>query len=48
MAIVDAIPVYIRSAAAIGFGLIMGFIGLKNMGFVVVDPMAYGKFGVWT
>jgi AGZA family xanthine/uracil permease-like MFS transporter len=48
MAIVGAIPVHLRSAAAMGIGLFLAFIGLKNAGLVVADPVTFVKVGAWT
>jgi AGZA family xanthine/uracil permease-like MFS transporter len=48
MAIVGAIPVHLRAAAAMGIGLFLAFIGLKNAGLVVSDPVTFVKFGAWT
>ncbi len=48
MAIVAAIPVHLRAAAAMGIGLFLAFIGLKNAGLVVADPVTFVKFGAWT
>jgi AGZA family xanthine/uracil permease-like MFS transporter len=43
--IADAIPNNLRLAAATGIGIFLTFIGLKNAGFVVSDPMTYVKLG---
>ncbi|MDQ3235261.1 MAG: NCS2 family permease [Pseudobdellovibrionaceae bacterium] len=48
MAIVGAIPAHLRAAAAMGIGLFLAFIGLKNAGLVVADPVTFVKFGAWT
>jgi AGZA family xanthine/uracil permease-like MFS transporter len=48
MLIIRAIPGHLRSAAAMGIGLFLAFIGLKNAGFVVADPVTFVKFGAWT
>ncbi len=48
MAIVHAIPLHLRSAAAIGIGLFLAFIGLKNAGLVSSDPVTFVKFSGWT
>ncbi len=48
MAIVDAIPVHLRAAAAMGIGLFLAFIGLKNAGLVAADPVTLVKFAAWT
>ncbi len=43
--IARAIPVQLRIAAATGIGLFLTFIGLKNAGFVVADPVTFVKLG---
>jgi AGZA family xanthine/uracil permease-like MFS transporter len=43
--IAKAIPTEIRIAAAAGIGIFLTFIGLKNAGFVVSDPVTFVKFG---
>ena len=40
-----AIPRNLRYAAGVGIGVFLTFIGLKNAGFVVSDPVTYVKFG---
>ena len=44
-AIARAIPNSLRSAAAVGIGVFLAFIGLKNAGFVVGDPVTIVKMG---
>ena len=43
--IAKAIPKEIRIAAAVGIGIFLTFIGLKNAGFIVSDPVTYVKIG---
>lgn len=43
--IARAIPKNIRTAAACGIGLFLAFIGLKNWGLVVADPVTFVKLG---
>src|SRR3989442_3629564 len=43
--IAKAIPVELRIAAAAGIGIFLTFIGLKNAGFIVADPVTFGKLG---
>ncbi|MCI5071469.1 NCS2 family permease [bacterium] len=43
--IVMAIPQNIREALAVGLGLFLAFIGLKNMGVVAPDPDTFVKLG---
>src|SRR6266496_5567603 len=43
--IAKAIPTEIRIAAAAGIGIFLTFIGLKNAGFVVSDPITFVKLG---
>ena len=45
-AIAKAIPHEIRVAAAVGIGIFLTFIGLKNSGFIVSDPVTFVKIGV--
>src|ERR1044071_1080458 len=40
-----AIPREIRIAAACGIGMFLTFIGLKNAGFIVSDPVTFVKIG---
>jgi AGZA family xanthine/uracil permease-like MFS transporter len=43
--IAKAIPREIRIAAACGIGVLLTFIGLKNAGFIVADPVTFVKIG---
>src|SRR5712691_8002134 len=43
--IAKAIPTEIRIAAAAGIGIFLTFIGLKNAGFIVSDPVTFVKLG---
>ncbi|MBI3547849.1 MAG: NCS2 family permease [Elusimicrobia bacterium] len=43
--IARAIPAHLRSAAAVGIGLFLTFIGLKNAGIVTGDPVTLVKLG---
>src|SRR5437870_3747169 len=43
--IAKAIPAEIRIAAAVGIGIFLTFIGLKNAGFIVSDPVTFVKLG---
>src|SRR5438876_5005323 len=43
--IAKAIPSEIRIAAAAGIGIFLTFIGLKNAGFIVADPVTLVKLG---
>src|SRR5215831_18496367 len=43
--IARAIPREIRIAAAVGIGIFLTFIGLKNAGFIAADPITYVKVG---
>lgn len=45
VAIANAIPKNLRSAAATGIGIFLAFIGLKNGGFVAGDPVTFVKLG---
>jgi AGZA family xanthine/uracil permease-like MFS transporter len=40
-----AIPAELRIAAAAGIGIFLTFIGLKNAGFIVADPVTFVKLG---
>jgi AGZA family xanthine/uracil permease-like MFS transporter len=40
-----AIPPNLRTAAAVGIGLFLTFIGLKNAGLVVADPATFVRLG---
>ena len=44
-AIVKALPLSLRSAAAAGIGLLLTFIGLRNAGIVVADPQTLVRLG---
>ena len=44
--IAKAIPAELRIAAAAGIGMFLTFIGLKNAGFIVADPVTFVKLGV--
>src|SRR5690349_19849284 len=43
--IAKAIPAELRIAAAAGIGVFLTFIGLKNAGFIVADPVTFVKLG---
>jgi len=43
--IAKAIPAELRIAAAAGIGVFLTFIGLKNAGFIVSDPVTFVKLG---
>jgi len=43
--IAKVIPTEIRIAAAAGIGIFLTFIGLKNAGFIVADPVTFVKLG---
>src|SRR5438874_13482522 len=43
--IAKAIPAEIRIAAAAGIGIFLTFIGLRNAGFIVSDPVTFVKLG---
>ena len=43
--IAKAIPKELRIAAAAGIGIFLTFIGLKNAGFIVSDPITFVKIG---
>ncbi len=45
-AIVKAIPPGLRAATAVGIGVFLTFIGLRNAGIVVADPVTLVKLGV--
>ena len=46
--ILNAIPLSLKFAIAVGIGLFIAFIGLKNAGIVVADPVTYLKLGDFT
>lgn len=43
--IADAIPENLKLAAATGIGIFLTFIGLKNAGFIVADPITLVRLG---
>jgi len=43
--IAQAMPINIRIAVAVGIGFFLTFIGLKNLGLIVADPVTFVKFG---
>ena len=47
-AVMNAIPMSLKFAIAVGIGLFIAFIGLKNGGIVVQDPATYVKLGDFT
>ena len=47
-AVLNAIPLSLKFAIAVGIGLFIAFIGLKNGGIVVPDPVTYVKLGDFT
>jgi AGZA family xanthine/uracil permease-like MFS transporter len=47
VAIAMAIPKNLRTAAAAGIGIFLTFIGLKNAGLIVADPVTFVKLGVF-
>ena len=47
-AVLNAIPLSLKFAIAVGIGLFIAFIGLKNAGIVVADPVTYLKLGNFT
>ncbi len=46
--VLNAIPLSLKFAIAVGIGLFIAFIGLKNGGIVVPDPVTYVKLGDFT
>jgi adenine/guanine/hypoxanthine permease len=44
-AVLNAIPLSLKMAVGVGIGLFIAFIGLKNAGIVVPDPVTYLKLG---
>ncbi|MDN5348334.1 MAG: adenine/guanine/hypoxanthine permease, partial [Clostridia bacterium] len=44
-AVMNAIPLSLKRAIGVGIGLFIAFIGLKNGGFVVSDPVTSVKLG---
>ena len=47
-AVLNAIPMSLKFAIAVGIGLFIAFIGLKNGGIVVQDPTTYLALGDFT
>src|SRR5918998_3082229 len=47
-AVMNAIPLGLKFAIAVGIGLFIAFIGLKNAGIVVADPVTYLRLGEFT
>src|SRR3712207_688877 len=47
-AVLNAIPLSLKFAIAVGIGLFIAFIGLKNAGIVVADPVTYLRLGDFT
>jgi AGZA family xanthine/uracil permease-like MFS transporter len=47
-AVLNAIPLSMKFAIAVGIGLFIAFIGLKNAGIVVQDPATYLALGDFT
>lgn len=45
--IVKALPQNIKLGATIGIGLFLSFIGLKNSGIIVSDPVTFVRMGEW-
>lgn len=45
VAVAEAIPPGLRSASAVGIGIFLTFIGLRNAGLVVADPATLVKLG---
>ncbi len=43
--IVDAIPATLKTAVAVGIGMFIAFIGLKNAGVIVADPATFVTVG---
>lgn len=43
--IIEAIPLELKVAISCGIGLFIGFIGLKNGGIIVADPVTFVKAG---
>lgn len=44
--IATAIPPGLRSATAVGIGIFLTFIGLKNAGIIVADPVTFVRLGM--
>ena len=47
-AVMNAIPLSLKFAIAVGIGLFIAFIGLKNAGMVAADPVTYLRLGDFT
>jgi adenine/guanine/hypoxanthine permease len=47
-AVMNAIPLSLKFAIAVGIGLFIAFIGLKNAGMVTADPVTYLRLGDFT
>ena len=47
-AVLNAIPLSLKFAIAVGIGLFIAFIGLKNAGIVVANPVTYLALGDFT
>jgi len=47
-AVLNAIPLSLKFAIAVGIGLFIAFIGLKNAGIVVANPVTYLTLGDFT
>src|ERR671910_102239 len=47
-AVMSAIPLGLKFAIAVGIGLFIAFIGLKNAGIVAPDPVTYLRLGEFT
>ncbi len=47
-AVLNAVPVSLKFAIAVGIGLFIAFIGLRNAGIVVQDPTTYLTLGDFT
>jgi AGZA family xanthine/uracil permease-like MFS transporter len=47
-AVLNAIPLPLKFAIAVGIGLFIAFIGLRNGGIVVADPVTYVTLGDFT
>src|SRR5262245_57867126 len=46
-AVAAAIPRSLRGASAVGIGLFLAFIGLKNAGLIAADPVTFVKLARW-
>ena len=46
--VLNAIPLSLKFAIAVGIGLFIAFVGLKNAGIVVADPVTYLRLGDFT